>query len=82
MLADRVRDERKKREVAGALDRVCQLTLVARTRSRDPFWYDLSLFGEKTPEPLLIFVIDVRFFRVAEPARAFLARYLALLFSS
>jgi len=59
------------------LDGVHQLTLMLCARSRNTLWDDLPLFGDKPLKFLLVFVIDVDFLRVAEPACPLLSRHLA-----
>jgi hypothetical protein len=64
--------------MSSPLDGVHELTLVPGTSSRNPLWDDLSLLGDESLQLLLVFVVDILFFGGTEPARAFLARDLAV----
>lgn len=55
----------------GTLDCLHELALMLRTCSGNPFRNNFSLFGHKTMEFLLIFVIDIGFLILAETAITF-----------
>jgi hypothetical protein len=74
--ADSVGNKGQKCEMPCTLDCTDKLALVFGARAGDAFRNDLALFGDKTLELLLVFVVDVVFFCVAKSACAFLARRL------
>ena len=64
--------------MAGTLDRNDKLSLVTRACAGDSLGDDLALFVHTPLKSLLIFVVDIHIFAVAEAARSFLPLLLVL----
>jgi hypothetical protein len=65
---ERLTGIRKQGNVAGALNRSCQIALVLGAGSGLPAWANLSIFGYKTAQQVNLLVIDYRIFIGAELA--------------
>jgi hypothetical protein len=81
-LLDGIGNERKHRKMARAFDGENKLPLMFGAGARNPFWNDFPLLRNKTMESLLVFVVDINVFALAETADAFFLHCAAVTFFS